>query len=181
MDVNLEVVETHYINFVSYYYEFIGNQINLKVCYEFSPLNAAPLLSNTFNIPISNPNNYTLNIEIYRTEILTTCDYTDLTDTTTLQFTTPITETVYLGVDDFEVLARQINVFPNPVKDFLNINISGSLAIKNMELYNILGREIKTYSNSFESIDVIGLSNGVYFLKFDTNKGIVQKRIIVNH
>ena len=179
VDVNLEVFETNYINFLSYNYEFVGNQINLKVCYEFSPVSVAPLLSNTFNIPIINPNNYTLNIEIYRTDLLTTCDYTDLTDTATLEFTTPLTDTVYLGVAEFEEVTNQITVFPNPVKDFLNIKVSGSLDIKNIEIYNMLGSRIKSYSNTFESLDVRGLSNGMYFLKFGTNKGVLLKKVLV--
>jgi len=181
VDVNLEVFETNYINFLSYNYEFVGNQINLKVCYEFSPVSVAPLLSNTFNIPIINPNNYTLNIEIYRTDLLTTCDYTDLTDTATLPFTTPLTDTVYLGVAEFEEVTNQIIVFPNPVKGVLNIKVSGSLDIKNIEIYNMLGNQIKSYSNNFESLDVSELSNGLYFLKFGTNKGMITKKILVNN
>jgi len=182
VDVNLEVFEIHYINFISYYdYELMGNQIYLKVCYEFSTVNAVTELNNTFNISILNPNNYTLNIEIYRTDLLTTCDYTDLTDTATLEFTTPLTDTVYLGVAEFEEVTNQITVFPNPVKDFLNIKVSGSLDIKNIEIYNMLGSRIKSYSNTFESLDVRGLSNGMYFLRFRTNKGMVTKKILVSN
>ncbi|WP_339612148.1 T9SS type A sorting domain-containing protein [uncultured Xanthomarina sp.] len=181
VDVNLEVVETHYINFVNHNYEFIGNQINLKVCYEYSTQNVAPLLSNTFNIPVNNPINYILNLEIYRTPILTTCDFTDLTDSATMQFTTPLTETVYLGVEDFELLENQIKVYPNPVKDILFLENPNNLVLKNIAVYNILGKEIKSFTTGLERLDMQNLNNGIYFLKLNTDYGIITKKIIISN
>jgi len=180
VDVNLEIFYHHYIDYLGFDQEVVGNVINLDVCYHHAPANVIVYDNRTFNIPINNPIDYTLNITVYRSVDLNTCDYSEIIDTATLQFTTPLTETVYLGVEDFEAIANQISVYPNPVKNNLYIDVSGSLDIKNMELYNILGREIETYSNSFEAINVNGLSNGVYFLKLNTNKGVVQKKIIVN-
>ena len=181
VDINLEIFYHQYIDYLGFDQEVVGNVINLDVCYHHAPANVIVYDNRTFNISVDNLIDYTLNITMYRSIDLNTCDYSEIVDNATLQFTTPLTETVYLGVDDFEVITNQISVYPIPVEDDLNISVSGSLDIRNIEIYNILGRKIITDSNGFETIDVSGLSNGVYFLTFNTNKGIVQKRIIVNH
>jgi len=179
VDVNLEIFYHQYIDYLGFDYEVVGNIINLNVCYHHAPANVIVYDNRTFNIPIVNPIDYTLNVVIYRSVDISTCDYNSITDTATLEFTTPLTDTVYLGVAEFEEVINQIIVYPNPVKDVLNIKVSGSLDIKNIEIYNMLGSQIKSVSNNFESMDVSGLSHGMYFLKFGTNKGVLLKKVLV--
>ena len=181
VDVNLEIFYHQYIDYLGFDYEIVGNIINLNVCYWYSPANVPVTDTRSFNIPVNNPINYTLNVIVYRSVDFSYWDYNSITDTATLPFTTPLTDTVYLGIEEFEEVTNQITVFPNPVKDFLNIKVTGSLDIKNIEIYNMLGKQIKSYSNSFGRIDVSGLSNGMYFLKLNTNKGVLQKNILVNN
>ncbi len=182
IDVNLETfISTTPSYYLEHTYNITSGVINLQVCF-FSGNGQVPtLLNNTFSIPVNSPIDYTLNIAIYRSVDPNTCDYTELTDTATLQFTTPLTETVYLGVEYFELIANQINMHPNPVKDFLNITVTNTITVNSIEIYNIIGVKIKTYSNDFESLDVSNLISGMYFLKFNTNRGIIQKRILVSN
>lgn len=69
--------------------------------------------------------------------------------------------------DAFSLSAQNVNVqkasvYPNPVKDVLNIKGAGK--IDSIEVYNVLGQRVKTLKAA-ETIDVSGLAKGVYFLK----------------
>jgi len=66
---------------------------------------------------------------------------------------------------------NSIKFHPNPSKDF--IQISGLTKTEGYKLYNILGSEITNgiISND-DKINIQGLTNGLYFLKFDNGKTI---------
>jgi len=76
---------------------------------------------------------------------------------------------------------NRITVFPNPTTGQLIID-NGQLIIENVELFDIYGRKQKIILNSqfsiLNSIDVSHLSSGVYFVRIDTDKEIVTKKII---
>ena len=68
------------------------------------------------------------------------------------------------------ILESSINIYPNPVKD--ELKIESDLEIKKVEILDYSGKVIKN------SINVSALPQGVYFVKIETDKGIVTKRII---
>jgi len=71
----------------------------------------------------------------------------------------------------------EIKIFPNPATDIIEILTPLK---EDIEILNIQGQHIKSISTTGNktSIDVSGLSNGMYFLKINTNNGIVVKRFI---
>ena len=72
-----------------------------------------------------------------------------------------------------------ISIFPNPVKDFLNILNQNNNPIDSIQAYDILGRlvlEKKEYN--VNQLDVYKLNRGVLFVKIKTAKGVVIKKII---
>jgi len=72
-----------------------------------------------------------------------------------------------------------INLYPNPVKDLLNINSKEEII--GYEIYDMTGRKIKTLKNSaINNIDVSKLSNGQYIIKIETMKGFTQQKFIKN-
>lgn len=77
-----------------------------------------------------------------------------------------------LGLKD--ITKTNIKVYPNPVKDF--INITSDKAIKSVEIYDVLGRLIKT--NSSTKINVSQLSKGNYLLKIKTDSGDIIEKFI---
>lgn len=94
----------------------------------------------------------------------------------------------YLFVDNFtldeatgiaEVTADNVNVYPNPTKDIVNVNAPAQ--INNIELFNITGQQISTFNvnNTTAQIDVAELANGIYFLKINTENGMVTKKFNV--
>lgn len=80
-----------------------------------------------------------------------------------------------LGVED-EILNSDIKVYPNPAKSI--INISSSLNITKIELYNLLGQKV-VESTQTTQLDVSNLNKGLYFLNVYSKKGRGTKKIIV--
>ena len=73
-----------------------------------------------------------------------------------------------------ETYKTQIKIYPNPAKD--QINISSEKSIQSIEIYDILGRLVKTETKS--NINVSQLAKGNYILKIKTgNQEIIEKFI----
>ena len=76
-------------------------------------------------------------------------------------------------VDD-EIQVK-FSVYPNPVSSILNIKLADD--IKSVEIYNLLGRKI--LRSTSKSIDVSGLSKGIYLVKIvNTKNQTAAKRFI---
>lgn len=80
---------------------------------------------------------------------------------------------------------QEINIYPNPVQNIVNIEIiSQKTKTHNIEIYNIQGKLIfmKQYKTSPLSIDISDLSNGIYMLKIkDENGNIIKNDKIVKN
>ncbi len=79
-----------------------------------------------------------------------------------------------LSVSD--ISKTQINIFPNPTSDF--INIKSDEKIKSVKLYNASGSLVKTENNEFSRINISNLPKGNYLLSIETGSGIETKKII---
>jgi len=64
---------------------------------------------------------------------------------------------------------RPIQIYPNPTTGQLIIN-NEQLTIKNVEIYDVVGKKLVsqfTFHDSHIEIDISHLANGLYFLKID--------------
>ncbi len=75
-----------------------------------------------------------------------------------------------LSVAEFDGL--NVNLFPNPIKDNLNIKLSNVVETK-VNIYDINGKKLheQKISNINTTIDVSEFSSGIYFVKLMNNKG----------
>lgn len=82
-----------------------------------------------------------------------------------------------LSVADFSF--NQINLFPNPATNSVNITNARNTSLK---VYNIQGvLELKTnIVNNLKELNIEQLSSGVHFLKFQNEQGTVVKKLIKN-
>lgn len=81
-----------------------------------------------------------------------------------------------ISVEEFESIS-DIDIYPNPVNDILNIESDESL-INTVEIFDIYGRmvlNIKPKCNYF-TVDISGLTKGMYMIRINTE---VVKRIVV--
>lgn len=83
-----------------------------------------------------------------------------------------------LSTDDF--FKNNFVVFPNPVKDVLNISNLNATDITKISISDINGRVVKEVNSNVSSISVNDLNAGVYFLKINTLEGSVTTKIVKN-
>jgi hypothetical protein len=88
-----------------------------------------------------------------------------------------------LSVENESINEIQIKVYPNPSNGLVNIKLDGSISVKSIQVYDVLGRSIRTedMDSNEKSLNLSNLPQGVYLLSFITeSNGSVTKRIILN-
>lgn len=72
---------------------------------------------------------------------------------------------------------NKISIYPNPVKNILNIKTQQELAVS---IYNILGKKVlsNTINSNTNTINVANLSKGVYLIKLKSPQGTITKKLI---
>lgn len=88
-----------------------------------------------------------------------------------------------LSSSDF-VNSGNVKIYPSPAKDFINIAISNYTGDLNIEMFDINGRVVKTVSFDFTgnySLDLDGLTTGVYVVKLSGNDLNYTEKIIINN
>ncbi|WP_046757566.1 T9SS type A sorting domain-containing protein [Kordia jejudonensis] len=66
-----------------------------------------------------------------------------------------------------EAVFTDVNIYPNPVKD--KLNISKTENITSVEIYSIQGKRMRTQKSQFETIDMSQLKSGLYFVTLTDN------------
>jgi len=86
-----------------------------------------------------------------------------------------------LPTDQF-VFDDDIILYPNPVTDTVILKNPSNLVINTIKISDILGTNVLNIdtSNSSSTIDINldGLSSGVYFIKINTENGVILKKIV---
>lgn len=97
--------------------------------------------------------------------------------TQTFLFLDTISITTNLSSEEFNL--SEINVYPNPTENQLNINFSKGI-IKDLSINDINGRTVKNImvDNSQIVLDINDLNSGIYFLNINTDNGNLIKKII---
>ena len=73
-----------------------------------------------------------------------------------------------------------INVYPNPVKDIMNIKATGNM--QEIQVLNLLGQVVinQTLNTSNCSLNISNLKAGLYDLKIKMADGFINKKFTVN-
>ena len=73
-----------------------------------------------------------------------------------------------------------VKLFPNPVNDKLNIQFSSDLGEIKGTIYSLTGQKIQVFiQNSLKkTIDISDVSEGIYFIKLETEKGTSTHKIV---
>ena len=80
--------------------------------------------------------------------------------------------------DMIDEIDSKVEIYPNPVNDKLYIETQTQ--ILTIEIYDVYGRrqQLSSVSHQPSVIDVADLKSGIYFVKINTEKGNIVKRII---
>jgi hypothetical protein len=94
---------------------------------------------------------------------------------------TATTTVAALASADFD-FGNYFSVSPNPAKQVLNLETKGTIGVKSIEIYNLLGQMVIAIPNAetVSAIDVSDLKTGTYFIKVKTDKGTSNTKFIKN-
>ncbi|MEM6697680.1 MAG: T9SS type A sorting domain-containing protein [Bacteroidota bacterium] len=72
---------------------------------------------------------------------------------------------------------QDVTVFPNPVKDIVNIS-SGNTSIQKAVIHNNRGQVVYTQENNVEQLNISRLQTGIYFLKLYADNGLKTIKLV---
>ena len=81
-----------------------------------------------------------------------------------------------VGISDLKQQRNDIQIYPNPVRD--NLQISSSENIEELMICDQYGRLVLSPPSENNTIDVSALEPGMYFLIISTEKGQISKKFI---
>lgn len=81
-----------------------------------------------------------------------------------------------LGTGDLELPKEDLKIYPNPVKDF--INIESREKIVSIEIFDLNGRILSKSSPTSNKVDVKTLKSAIYIIKANTKSGYYLRKII---
>src|SRR5690606_18653436 len=76
-----------------------------------------------------------------------------------------------VGIKDEEKWKKSIKIYPNPSTDNIIIELNSKINIISIHLIDNQGRRVKKFKSSLRSLDISGISAGIYFLQITTEKG----------
>ena len=84
--------------------------------------------------------------------------------------------------DNYVEIESKINVFPTLAKDFVEISVTPDINILSISLYDLAGKNIKTFDAKSNALDISDIQNGAYIvhIKYNENQ-IYSTKIIINH
>ncbi len=158
----------------SYSINYDSNEINLISCYTGGGLfPTTTTIIDTINIGLLPAGNYNLNYTVFISLSYSTCAPYD---------TVMSNYSFYAGPNNLkeENIDLAISIYPNPVKDLVNIISSELIPLRKIVLFNLIGEKVLELDN-FKSTDLIDLSSlpkGVYLLNIYTDKKSLTKKLI---
>jgi len=91
-------------------------------------------------------------------------------------FSYTVGKTCTLSTAD-NILAQTLQIYPNPVKNNLNIK-SEKISLTKIEIYSVLGKKMKQYTAGLSKINIEDLSSGLYLIKVISDKGNYTTKFI---
>ncbi len=94
----------------------------------------------------------------------------------------PLSSSIYTSLFEDLTLEYLINVFPNPASDYLVVT-SPSEIINQITCFNLVGKELFSIEGNRKQFEFStqSLKEGVYVLKIETSKGVVNKKIVIKN
>lgn len=179
INVELKIFGQTITTFVTNNNSINGNQITLNTCYYTTFLTAFSLVVNNFPISLPpEPSSYTLTINVYNSNYSQVCDYYEMTDSLTYNFSTPIESPITLSSNNFNYLKDNFIIYPNPSNGIFKIN--STTEINSITIYDSMGRNIKQINSNENEVNLTNLSKGIYFIKILSNHQELTQKIILN-
>ncbi|WP_313090689.1 T9SS type A sorting domain-containing protein [Chryseobacterium flavum] len=165
--LTLSTPETHY-TFFTYN---VAKEIKTIGNYEITPDQG--IIMNSGNSITLLPNTL---IRAYRyIAKITPCDPNAVNKFTTNIAKTPVNMFLNLDKGEKVKLSTELRIFPNPVRDILNISTPGK--INEIEMYDISGKKVDVAVRN-NQVDVKNIPSGSYVIRITTDTGVATKQFI---
>ena len=103
--------------------------------------------------------------------------YSDVTNTIDVKkFSITVIEAENSTLSISDLSKRKLIVYPNPVKDILNVYSENN--IKSITIMNVNGAKVFEGTIVDQKLDLSTLTSGIYIIKIETEKGINYKKIV---
>ena len=76
-----------------------------------------------------------------------------------------------------ELSTPSLNVYPQPAKDIINIEMNADLNA--YAVYALNGQLIESHQQNIPQISVAHLEKGIYILELNSTKGVIRRKVIV--
>lgn len=84
----------------------------------------------------------------------------------------------YTGGGNINSVSQNLQIYPNPASDIININIDEN--INHLVIYDYTGKAILELNEvTDKQVDVSNLSKGIYLIEVTTNTGIYSQKLII--
>ncbi len=85
------------------------------------------------------------------------------------------------GIEQVKENNGQVNIYPNPTKDVLNVELGVLNEKTTLVITDMLGNDVKQmpFNAQHVTLNISDLSEGVYNLSLQSNEGVVNKRLVV--
>ena len=72
--------------------------------------------------------------------------------------------------------SKEAMVYPNPAKNMLHVE---GVGLTQVEVFNIMGQSVMNINESFDTIDIGHLQNGIYFIRIKTTEGEKTVKLVI--
>ena len=79
-----------------------------------------------------------------------------------------------------QAIKNQFKIYPNPVRDWLTISGVSAQRTGNIKIFNQLGQKVMTIEQTKESIRLVNLKTGFYFIEFIAGEKVIRKPFVKN-
>ena len=177
---NENLVKTFYPSLDDNVIKFTINEFNLETDFDFMTIydgesTDAPIFPDGLNLTGSNLT--TTNFEATNDAGAITVEFTSDQFVTTSGWDITVFCTL-LSTNEFN--KNDINIYPNPVSDILNIN--SEQVLSQLIIYDLTGKviydkKVRSQDSNY-NVDMSPMSSGIYLMKLKSGKQVVTKRII---
>jgi len=85
----------------------------------------------------------------------------------------------FVGIGEINDLNSSVRIYPNPTTDIIILEINTSDLLKSINIIDMSGKFITAYDKTDRALDIKGLNAGKYFIRIETEKEILTKKIII--
>lgn len=150
-----------------------------ETCVNFNK-DDATLTASKETLPFAPSESFDYKMQIEVSSIPTGGPYyvtTNITDGTTSKTAVfELTNRFPTSVTTINRSKEDVVMYPNPARDELNVIYNGNSSIKNIAVYNLIGKVVNVYkvtSNNNANLDISSIPSGIYFIRLVDAQGRV--------